>query len=65
VRALADYAERYGDEFVRIESIAAGKDGKLHALDLTRPAVRDLVRACEGDDVAGLFDSPLARTLLA
>lgn len=63
--ALADYAEQYGDEFVRIESVAAGSDGKLHALDLKLAAVRDLVRGLVGDDPSVLFDSPLARTLPA
>ena len=43
LRALADFAERFGDRFVRIESVAKADDGSLRVLDLGDPAVRAAV----------------------
>ncbi len=57
--ALADYAEAHGDRFVRIESISK-TSGELRSLDLKNAAVRDLVRAFDGAEVASLYDSSLS-----
>ena len=43
LRALADFAETYGDRFLRINSIAKVRDGTLRVLDLLEPAVREAV----------------------
>ena len=40
LRALAAFAEQFGDRFVRIESIAKVDDGSLRVLDLGDPTVR-------------------------
>lgn len=34
LKALAGYAERFGDQFVRITSVAKAGDGSLRSLDL-------------------------------
>jgi type III restriction enzyme len=60
LRALADYAESYGDEFVRIESVAKAGDA-LRVLDLKEPQVRAAVRAFEGGKVTALYKSDSAR----
>lgn len=57
LRGLADFAEEYGGEFRRIESIAE-TDGKLRVLDLTRPSVRAEVRSAR--DAKALYQSDLA-----
>jgi type III restriction enzyme len=52
LRGLADFAELYGDRFVRIEAISKNEKGDLGAdskgmlrmLDLTDPEVREVVR---------------------
>ena len=61
LRALADYAEHHGDEFVRIESVARVGDGSLRSLDLTESSVREAVRAFEGGKVTALYESQHAR----
>ncbi len=58
--ALADYAENYGERFVRIESIARGSDGTLRVLDLREPKVRAAVHNFSGGKVTGLYESPVA-----
>ena len=60
LRALADYAELYGEDFLRIESIAKVGDS-LRTLDLKQSAVRDAVRAFEGGKVTALYESDAAR----
>lgn len=60
LRALADYAEHYGNEFLRIESVAKADD-KLRALDLQDAHVRAAVRAFEGGKVTALYESDAAR----
>jgi type III restriction enzyme len=60
MRALANYAEDYGDEFLRIESIAKVGDA-LRVLDLKDAAVREAVRSFEGGKVTALFESAAAR----
>jgi hypothetical protein len=59
--ALADYAERYGDAYVRIESIAKASDGTLRVLDLQEAGVREAVRAFPGGQVSALYESHDAR----
>lgn len=60
LRALADYAEQYGSEFLRIESIAKAADA-LRVLDLKEPSVRAAVRSFEGGKVTALYESEAAR----
>src|SRR3970040_642519 len=40
LQALAAFAERFDDRFVRIESVAKVEDGSLRVLDLADPTVR-------------------------
>lgn len=61
LHALADFAERFGDDFVRIESIAKVGDGTLRVLDLKQAAVREAVLAFEGGKVTALYESEVAR----
>lgn len=60
LRALADYAEKYGSEFLRVESVAKPAD-TLRALDLQDEKVREAVRAFEGGKVTALYESDAAR----
>jgi type III restriction enzyme len=60
LRALADYAETYGSEFLRIESVANAGVG-LRTLDLQDAKVRDAVRGFEGGKVTALYESDAAR----
>ncbi len=60
LRALADYAEQYGEEFLRIESVAKAGD-LLRTLDLKHANVRDAVRAFEGGKFTALYESDAAR----
>lgn len=60
LRALADYADRYGEEFLRIESVAKADD-KLRVLDLKDEKVRAAVRDFEGGKVTALYESDAAR----
>ncbi|HSH58192.1 MAG TPA: hypothetical protein VK988_00855 [Acidimicrobiales bacterium] len=60
LRALADYAEQYGSEFLRIESIAKAGE-TLRALDLQDAEVRKAVRDFEGGKVTTLYESDAAR----
>ncbi len=61
IRALAAFAEQFGDRFVRIESVAKVDDGSLRVLDLANPAVRAEVRAFEGAKVTALYQSEYSR----
>ncbi len=60
LRALAGYAGQYGDEFLRIESVAK-VGGALRTLDLQNSDVRAAVRAFEGGKVTALYESDTAR----
>ena len=60
LRALADYADEYGDEFLRVESIAKADDA-LRVLDLKEKKVRQAVRDFEGGKVTALYQSEAAR----
>lgn len=57
LRGLTQFAEKYADEFRRIESVAETK-GTLRVLDLTKHRVRDAIR--EASDAKGLYESNLA-----
>lgn len=61
IRALAAFAEQFGDRFVRIESVAKVEDGSLRVLDLADPAVRAAVQAFQGGKVTGLYQSEASR----
>ncbi len=58
--ALARYAEEYGNEFLRMESVAKAGDD-LRTLDLQDPTVREAVRDFEGGKVTALYESDAAR----
>jgi type III restriction enzyme len=60
LRALADYAELYGNEFLRLESIAKVGD-QLRVLDLQDAKVRAAVAAFPGGKVTALYESEIAR----
>jgi type III restriction enzyme len=57
LRAFADFAEQFGDRFLRIESIAQAPDGSLRSLDLQDANVRKAVRAFEGGKISPLYTS--------
>ena len=61
VRALAAFAEQFGDQFVRIESVAKVEDGSLRVLDLADPAVRAEVLAFQGATVTARYQSERSR----
>lgn len=61
LRALAAFAEQFGDRFVRIESVAKVDDGSLRVLDLGDAAVRADVLAFEGAKVTALYQSEHSR----
>ena len=60
LKGLADYAERFGERFVRVVSVAKGSDGSLRSLDLLNSKVRDAVRDFAGARVTAIYDSSLA-----
>lgn len=62
--ALADFAEQFGDRFVRIVSVAQGSDGGLRTLDLLEPSVREAVRAFDGAKVSALYDGAAATAFI-
>lgn len=57
LKALARYAERFGDQFVRIESITEASDGTLRSLDLKEEAVRQAIEDFVGAEVGSLYES--------
>ena len=61
LRALAEFAERFGGRFIRIESVAQADDGSLRVLDLADPSVRAAVSAFEGGKVTALYESDHSR----
>lgn len=63
LRALAGYAEQFGDRFVRIESIVRVGE-ELRVLDLHDPKLRDSVLSFEGAQVSALYEGELARQYL-
>jgi hypothetical protein len=60
LRGLANYAERFGERYIRIESIAKVTDGRLRSLDLLDAKVREAVRKFEGGKVTALYESASA-----
>jgi len=60
LRGLADYAERFGDRYVRIESICKTSNDQLRSLNLKEPKVRQAVREFEGGRVTTLYESTVA-----
>lgn len=64
LRALADFAETHGDQFIRIVSIAKGSDGDLRVLDLLEAQVRQAVRDFNGAKVSALYESDAAMPYL-
>ena len=61
LEALVDYAEQYGDDYVRIESLATNSDGEMVVLDLQNPTVRDAIRRTRGAEVSAIYDSDAAQ----
>lgn len=61
LRALAAFAERFGDRFVRVESVAQADDGSLCVLELGDATVRAAVAAFEGGKVTALYESEHSR----
>lgn len=58
---LADYAERFDNRFLRIESIAKTTSGQLRSFDLRDAMVRRAVRDFEGGKVTTLYESEVAK----
>lgn len=57
LRGMADFAERFANDFRRIESVAE-TGGVLRVLDLTKPRVREAIR--DAQSVKALYESELA-----
>src|SRR5680860_169400 len=57
LRGLADFAERFADDFRRIESVAE-TGGTLRVLDITKPRVRQSIRDAQSGKA--LYESELA-----
>ena len=60
LRALANFVEEYGDQFLRIQSVAMADNGELRSLDLLDADVRRAVRGFEGGKVSALYTSDQA-----
>lgn len=61
LRALAAFAERFNDRFIRVESVAQVDDGTLRVLDLIDAAVRAEILAFQGGKVTALYQSEHSR----
>lgn len=57
LRGLADFAERFADDYRRIESVAE-TSGALRVLDITKQRVREAIRSATS--AKALFDSDVA-----
>lgn len=57
LRALADYAEMFGDRYARIESVAKGTGEAMRSLDLLNPTIRDAIRNSLSTTATALYDS--------
>ena len=57
LRALADFADNYGERFLRIQSVTKTADGTLRSLDLLNGDVRKAVRTFGGGKVSALYQS--------
>jgi hypothetical protein len=62
LRGLTDYAEQYGAEFHRIESVAEIGGGTVRVLDLKVAAVREAIR--DAADAEALYHSDIASNYL-
>lgn len=54
LRGLADYAERYGDAFVRIDTVDV-IGGQMLVLDLKRDSVRKAIRSAQDADSTSIY----------
>jgi len=63
ILALAEFAEQFGNHFLRIESITE-VDGELRSIDLRETRIRDAVRTFESGDVSPLYASNLSNPYL-
>ena len=61
LNALVNYAEHYGKEYVRIDSLAENSDGELVALDLQNATVREAIRNFDRSKISAIYDSDAAR----
>ena len=61
LHALATFAKRFSDRFVRVESVAKVEDGGLRVLDLEDVATRKAVLAFKGASVTALYESDESR----
>ena len=61
LQALARFADKFGDQYVRIQSINEIHDKTLRSLDLLEPEVRSAVEAFREDTVSPLYKSEIAR----
>ena len=61
LEALVDYAEQYGNEYIRVESLATNSKGAIVSLDLQNPTVRDLIRNFGGAQFSAIYDSDKAQ----
>ena len=58
---LADNAEQYGEQFVRIESVTKA-GAELRYFDLTNELVREHIRAFRRPEIASLYKSDVSAT---
>ena len=56
LKALSRYADKFGDHFVRIESVTEASDGSLRSLDLKDTAVRAALASFKGAEVKVLYE---------
>ncbi|MDT0196786.1 DEAD/DEAH box helicase family protein [Arthrobacter sp. AB6] len=56
LKGLARYAEAHGELFARIESVIEDQEGRLVALDLKSPTVREAVEANYGENVLSTYE---------
>ena len=61
LEALVDYTEQYGNEYIRVESLATNSKGAIVSLDLQNPTVRDLIRNFSGAQFSAIYDSDKAQ----
>jgi type III restriction enzyme len=59
LKGLASFAQEYGNQFVRIESIAE-VEGDLRVLDLLRDEVREAIESYSGAQATPLYEGPVA-----
>ncbi len=56
LNALAQYAERFGDQFIGIESVTEISDGSLRSLGLKDEGVREALAEFAGAEVKALYE---------